>query len=328
MLYSLLMCLENELGFASFCAVKIQSLVRMRRAMHLIGLKASVVCQIAAIIIQMKFRNYLSRPDEDNLDITDRAISIRSHRESRDVAVLRIQSLWRRYCNRKIFMFYKSLVLEKLRGAPSDLLRNIIPREVDLLDRAAGIHVRFRLGGYSFPPKIFFKIFTHRGVCDVGAFAPRNYKREVLHNRDLFQHTKGEYFSESVKNKMSIRVGASYYSSVVSRKGQTDDWYIRDEGNYWRPIAIKFVEDTFEEAKALKSYGAPFHHNKIRRKQDVELLRKKKQREWMAKAYRLARIESFKELQHVAPQSPSSKVYSSGDKFDEAHDEENIVQWR
>lgn len=41
-----------------------------------------------------------------------------------------------------------------------------------------GVHVRFRLGGYTFPPQIYFKIYTHRPLCDVNAFAPRDYMRE------------------------------------------------------------------------------------------------------------------------------------------------------
>jgi hypothetical protein len=40
------------------------------------------------------------------------------------------------------------------------------------------VHVRFRLGGSIFPPKVYFKIFTHRPLCDVNAFAPRDYCNE------------------------------------------------------------------------------------------------------------------------------------------------------
>ena len=44
-----------------------------------------------------------------------------------------------------------------------------------LLDAAAGVRVRFRLGGARFPPTIYYKIFTCSALCDVGAFAPRDY---------------------------------------------------------------------------------------------------------------------------------------------------------
>jgi hypothetical protein len=44
------------------------------------------------------------------------------------------------------------------------MLRCINAREAALVDPAAGLHVRFRLGGSSFPPLVFYKIFTHRPV--------------------------------------------------------------------------------------------------------------------------------------------------------------------
>jgi hypothetical protein len=42
----------------------------------------------------------------------------------------------------------------------------------------AGTHVRFRLGGHTFPPNVYFKIYTHRPLCDVNSFAPRDYNKE------------------------------------------------------------------------------------------------------------------------------------------------------
>ena len=65
------------------------------------------------------------------------------------------------------------------RGDPRELLRVINPREAQLADAAAGVHVRFRLGGTTFPPLVFYKIFTHRTVVDICAFGPRNYANEV-----------------------------------------------------------------------------------------------------------------------------------------------------
>ena len=53
------------------------------------------------------------------------------------------------------------------------MLRSINPREASLVDRASGMRVRFRLGGDTFPPQIYYKIFTRAALCDVGAFAPR-----------------------------------------------------------------------------------------------------------------------------------------------------------
>jgi hypothetical protein len=36
-------------------------------------------------------------------------------------------------------------------------------------------HVRFRLGGDTFPPNIYYKVFSKTNVCDINAFAPRDY---------------------------------------------------------------------------------------------------------------------------------------------------------
>merc|ERR1719450_708842 len=65
-------------------------------------------------------------------------------------------------------------------GDPHLLLKSILPREAMLLDPAMQVHVRFRLGGSRFPPSIYYKIFTHGAVCDLGSFAPRNYAAERL----------------------------------------------------------------------------------------------------------------------------------------------------
>ena len=64
-------------------------------------------------------------------------------------------------------------------GDPAFLLRVLAPSEADFADEASGVHVRFRLGGESWPPTIFYKVFTHRNVADIGAFAPRDYSHEV-----------------------------------------------------------------------------------------------------------------------------------------------------
>jgi hypothetical protein len=64
-------------------------------------------------------------------------------------------------------------------GDPKELLRSINPREASLVDAASGLHVRLRLGGSTFPPLIFYKIFTHRPVTDICAFCPRNYAKEL-----------------------------------------------------------------------------------------------------------------------------------------------------
>ena len=45
------------------------------------------------------------------------------------------------------------------------------------MDSASKCHVRFRLGGLKFPPLIYYKVFVHGAVCDINAFAPRDYNQ-------------------------------------------------------------------------------------------------------------------------------------------------------
>ena len=79
-----------------------------------------------------------------------------------------------------MFTFYRSLIRIR-EGSPShNLLRVINPKEAHLIDNATEIHIRFRLGGVSWPPVVYYKIFTHKSVIDLGSFAPREYFSERL----------------------------------------------------------------------------------------------------------------------------------------------------
>jgi len=71
-----------------------------------------------------------------------------------------IQRAWRRFVSRRIFSYYKDLVNFYMAGDPAQLLKSCSPEEASLAksDAAIGIHVRFRLGGLSFPPTIYYKV--------------------------------------------------------------------------------------------------------------------------------------------------------------------------
>ncbi|GLC61007.1 hypothetical protein PLESTB_001705300 [Pleodorina starrii] len=103
-----------------------------------------------------------------------------------------IQTAWRAHRNHRIFLYYRDLIRFRERGDPRELLRVINPREAQLVDAAAGIHVRFRLGGTVFPPLVFYKIFTHRPVADICAFGPRDYAKEVrVTPGEIHNHARG-----------------------------------------------------------------------------------------------------------------------------------------
>ncbi|PNW71779.1 hypothetical protein CHLRE_16g681301v5 [Chlamydomonas reinhardtii] len=148
----------------------------------------------AATTIQRHYRGYRVRKDYQARRARIRKVELEwaSHHDyayRTHMAARAIQTAWRAFRNRRIFNYYRDLIRFRERGDPRELLKVINPREAQLVDAAAGIHVRFRLGGTVFPPLVFYKIFTHRTVVDIGAFGPRDYANEVrmtpneIHNR-------------------------------------------------------------------------------------------------------------------------------------------------
>lgn len=280
----------------------------------------SDIFDMAAIEIQMAFRSYRNYVLEIMQLQEQRRSSSRRSVNTIDSFARTIQNSWRRFCNQRVYRYFRDLVLHKLRGAPADLLRTIIARESDLLDRAAGVHVRFRLGGRAFPPKIYYKIFTHRALCDVNAFAPRDYVNErkqepvSLHckppaasHKSNGDRTFSKSAASSSMQKTHIRVGGAYFESTVSSE-ESSGWYQRRDNNPWRVISAE-VDDLFEHQPysyldpnesmtggaqtslatqfRKKQKQKTFHYSRLRRQQDVVQSRKKKKREWMLKAYML-----------------------------------------
>jgi hypothetical protein len=154
-----------EGGFSSWCAVRIQALWKGAIHRWRERRKKFIICQIGALVIQTRWRLVLYQKrikkaavETENLVSVKDAIQLEMPRKilylDEFSAVVRIQFAWRSFCNRRIYKYFRDLIRFKLKGAPSDLLRTIIPNESDLLDRAAGVHVRFRLGSSIFPPKV------------------------------------------------------------------------------------------------------------------------------------------------------------------------------
>mmetsp|Transcript_15420 Transcript_15420/g.21100 ORF Transcript_15420/g.21100 Transcript_15420/m.21100 type:complete len:612 (+) Transcript_15420:16-1851(+) len=270
-------------GYSSWCAVRIQSTWRMFICSRRYQRGKRLINQVASIIIQTFWRNYFAAK-YGHLKKQINAVA----------AVHMIQSIWRAFCNKRVYRYFRDLVVTKLKGAPADLLRTIIPNEIDLMDRAAGVHVRFRLGGSTFPPKIFFKVYTHKPVCDVNAFAPRDYSNE----RPLDpQQVHNKFQSINLGSKRldvgSIRVGKQYFDAVLPASvGATDQWYQRDEKNNWRSISSRLFESIaappWHRESVYESKPKPFHYSKLRRHQELLKDKKRRKREWLMKAYLLS----------------------------------------
>ena len=209
-------------GYSVWCVVRIQAWFKMTKPRRRFLYMGHIIHHIAAMIIQAAIKAKLIRMrDKKLMQDAAKIARIPPHRAS-----VRIQLAWRRFCNRRIFQYYRDLILNKLQGAPKDLLKTIVPHESELLDRACGAMVRFRLGGAIFPPKVFFKVYTHRAVCDVNAFAPRVYAEEKM--VEAFQQNLQSVYIPKDRKKYStgIRVGSSYFGTQVLSNTSTDEWYV------------------------------------------------------------------------------------------------------
>jgi hypothetical protein len=139
--------------------------------------------------------------------------------------------------------------LFKTSGNPVELLKAVNPTEAQLMDSASNAHIRFRLGGDRFPPTIYYKIFVHGGIVDIGSFAPRDYA----------SLKKGD----KVPKKMFLK-------DYKNEKVYHDGWYLRLENNGWRPLqyAVTKKKEFVELTTANKVKY--FHYNKEYRKQKNE----------------------------------------------------------
>jgi len=292
-------------GYSSWCTVRIQAWWRMIRQYQYYQRQIHVFFRIASMDIQAAWRHH-KYIVALKLGRTRIAKTITSYDHGAQI----IQLNWRSFCSRRIYGYFRDLLKYKLQGEPLDLLRTIAPGEAHLLDRAAGIHVRFRLGGVMFPPKIYFKIYTHRPLCDVNSFAPRNYTCEVP--AGTFQsQVKPEGLVARVKQHSTIKVGSrSFETSLIMAKNM-DQWYRREENNEWRTISSQKVEELFEPPSFMTSaFGKKsikhFHYSRLQRRQDVVKERKRLKREWMMKAYMLT-ASGNNPSRRASPESPGER---------------------
>ncbi|CAM9680818.1 unnamed protein product, partial [Scytosiphon promiscuus] len=179
----------------------------------------------------------------------DHCASSLSSTSLENAAAKAIQTGWRSRVSKSIYRYYRNVIDFRLGGDPRLLLRAINPGEASLFDRAAGVHVRFRLGGYTFPPSIYYKVYTHQPVADIGAFAPRAYSEDAKDTpAERWNHPPATGFPENPQPGQ-IRVGASYFGASVRGTGPqgTKNWYRRHENNSWRPITIKTLSSAEDD---------------------------------------------------------------------------------
>ncbi|XP_041824414.1 protein MFI isoform X2 [Melanotaenia boesemani] len=190
------------------------------------------------------------------------------------VAARIIQKAWRRYVD------------------PKTALRAINPREAELLDASAGVFIRFRLGGASFPPNIYYKIFTYRPIADLCASSPRDYTNK----------------------------GRKKTNSGWAHKQDRSGWYQRRENNSWRLYCSKVVcTDKLAEIGADKK--TDFHYSRLQRTQDVAKWRKRRKIGWLKKMYDQGRHAEQRHLETL--ENLTQKVMETF----EVKSEDEILDW-
>ena len=210
---------------------------------------------IAAIQIQWAWRGFLERKKKVELKTKDQ------------VAAEKIQRAWRSFTNVRIYNYYKDLINFKHKGNPYELLKCINRGEAYLMDAASRCHVRFRLGGLSFPPLIYYKIFIHGAVVDINAFAPRDYNQ-----------------IKKEKKKQTVNM---HYDRPEN--DQHEGWYERIENNGWRPINDKMLTPYDQVEIDTTNKSKPFHFDPKKRKALSEREKRIRKIRWLRKLYRDAK---------------------------------------
>lgn len=243
-----------------------------------------------------------------------------------DAAAGAIQSLWRGFVSRSVFRFYVQLIRFRERGDPAVMLRAINPNESGLVDPAAGLHVRFRLGGAVFPPTVYYRIYTHASVADIGSFAPKDYTRERQ------QRVAGA--ARHNRPAPTAGLSASAAAALAAKRREAEQrrfWYRRVENNPWRPIAAMVLRDAgggvsaapgatgatpspVSAGHAAASAGpfasalvgasqssrdviprdAPFHYSRLKRREARAAKDKQTRRRWLAEMYAAEQADLLK----------------------------------
>lgn len=152
-----------------------------------------------------------------------------------------IQRYWRRHVDRKIFRRLRDLLMKYSDRDSSSILKLVNPREANLMDRASGTFIRFRLSGEIFPPIIVYKIFTSRPIVDL---CRRDIKHQIFSDsktsgsceKKTSRTTKPDDF---VKPRIHGAVKIGEDDKIIVEENA--EIYERVDGNDWRPFLDSFT---------------------------------------------------------------------------------------
>ena len=263
-----------------------------------------------------------------------------------------IQKAWRSHVDKQVFRFYKdligfhtkmmanelavksknkqnvsqnpdlsektiqksSLVTATSKQCAATILKLISPKEAQLMDDAAGTHIRFRLaspavknGGKvskfgQFPPAVFYKIYTHRPIVDLCATAPRDYTlpaNKVTLPKQQFNFQPENFVSSGIFPGAGQNGTTGHQVNFL--QNPTSNWYKRYENNEWRSISdslllssIRVITDISNNSSAKKNqnFKPTITQRRLKRNND----KKRKRIDWLAKIYFQDRHKNDEEL--------------------------------
>eukprot|EP00892_Ulva_mutabilis_P008474 jgi/Ulvmu1/599/UM001_0607.1 len=269
------------------------------------GLHADFI-NFAATLIQSAFRGYVQRKRYATLVRQSRALqsawlSRDQGRIARELAATIVQRSWRAFAGKKMLAYYKSLIALHERTDPREVLKMVNPREANMMDAAAGLHIRFRLDGTVDPPRLMYKIFTHRPIADICAFCPRDYSGAALAATPT-SHAGPHNVQHVVYDKSHSDASAGYPAG----------WYQRHENNSWRPVDTNAADHDRHDWSIKKKSRPVFHYStKVRAAQRLRQ-QKLRRREWLMALYRQQTGQQ--------PEAPT------GDEDEEATGDD-LMQW-
>lgn len=160
-----------------------------------------------------------------------------------------VRSIWRAYTsyrNRRLFRELKFVVERTEKALTPDLLRRLSPKEAELLlDPVLKVVVRFRFGGESFPPSIFYKVHASAGstvtINGVNAILPGSTaafdacrqmgNRRYIENMLCVEQTKSLFSVSEV-----YEIGSKADSAKFQRYKNEIPVSLGGRGNGWRSL--------------------------------------------------------------------------------------------
>ena len=271
------------------------------------------VYYVAATIAQRAWSNYRHKTHHRHHKYRNKRIFF----SKEDAAAGTIQSAFRSHTNKQVFRFYVDLIKFRERGDPRLMLRCINPMESSLFDAASGLHVRFRLGGANFPPSVYYKIFVHGAVADVGAMAPKDYVRARQNKPHASVHT------HAGAKKSHDRTG----------------WYRRQDNNEWRTVSDSILRHAEEIATRMESRHLAssksfekdhkFHYSKLQRGADRHAKVKQHRRKWLVELYSQEQLDRNQKggTTRTAVVATAKKVFEAMSEEDIDREVQRLIQW-